>query len=186
MSTTTLPATEWRIDPGHSHVQFKVRHLVIASVVGHFRTFEGRLLQAGEQFEAARISFALDVASLDTANAVRDQHLRGEDFFDAPRFPRISFESTAFTATGPATYELAGRLTIRDVTRPLTLAVTHGGTTTFRGQTRAGFELRGQFRRQDFGLHLHLLNETGDLVIGDDVQLRLSVELLRQEGPPES
>ena len=172
--------TEWVIDPAHSDVHFKVRHLVISTVTGSFRAFQGTLLQAGETWEHACVSFSLAVDSLDTANAQRDEHLKSDLLFDAVRYPHISFQSTAFTQVGETTYQLRGELTIKDLTQPITLDVVYGGTADFRGIIRAGFEATGRLSRQAFGLTWSLLSETGAVVVGDEVTLSLNVELVRQ------
>lgn len=174
------PTTEWVIDPIHSTISFKVKHLVIATVTGFFRTFEGTLHQSGESFDQARVAFSLEVGSLDTAHSMRDDHLKGPDFFDAATHSHISFQSTAFTQTDAENYQLTGNLTIKDVTQPITLAVVYGGTTEFRGITRAGFELTGKLSRQAFGLALNIVSDTGTLVVGDEIKLLLDVELIKQ------
>jgi polyisoprenoid-binding protein YceI len=123
-------ATKWVLDPMHSEVQFKVKHLVISTVTGSFKTFEGELTTESDDFEGADVSFALDVNSIDTNQEMRDGHLKSAEFFDAETYPKISFKSTSFTKDGDD-YKLTGDLTIKDVTKPVTLDVEHGGSRRF-------------------------------------------------------
>src|SRR6201992_755791 len=118
MATTT----KWVIDPMHSEVQFKVKHLVISTVTGFFKSFEGSLETENEDFDGAKISFSLDIDSIDTNQSQRDGHLKSAEFFDAEQFPKITFTSTSFKKTGDDEFELNGDLTIKGVTKPVTLA----------------------------------------------------------------
>src|SRR5476649_2064679 len=134
-----MATTKWVLDPMHSEVHFKVKHLVISTVTGSFKTFEGELETENDDFTDANISFSLDVDSIDTNQEQRDGHLKAADFFDAEQFPKISFKSTSFKKTGGDEYELKGDLTIKNITKPVTLAVEHGGSAAdFYGNTKAG------------------------------------------------
>src|SRR6202012_1377115 len=113
--------TKWVLDPMHSEVQFKVKHLVISTVTGFFRSFEGQLETENDDFNNAEIDFSLDIASVDTNQNQRDEHLKSADFFDAAQYPKISFKLTSFTKDGDDEYTLVGDLTIKDVTKPVTL-----------------------------------------------------------------
>ena len=149
MATQTL--TKWVLDPMHSEVQFKVKHLVISTVTGKFKSFEGELETENDDFVDANISFSLDVDSIDTTQEQRDGHLKSAEFFDAENFPKISFKSTSFTKDGDD-YTLVGDLTIKDITKSVTLDVEHGGSAAdFYGNTKAGFEITGKINRKDFG-----------------------------------
>ncbi|MXV50793.1 hypothetical protein GS399_07390 [Pedobacter sp. HMF7647] len=175
-------ATEkWVLDPLHSEVQFKVKHLVISTVTGSFKNFEGNLETEGNDFSNAKINFSLDVNSIDTNQADRDNHLKSADFFDADSHPKISFESTSFTKDGDDEYELAGNLTVKGVTKPVTLEVEHGGIATdFYGNTKAGFEVKGKISRKEFGLTWDGITEAGAIVVGDDVKLIINVQFAKQ------
>eukprot|EP01037_Dinobryon_pediforme_P000927 gene927-934_t len=137
----------------HSEVQFKVKHLVISTVSGFFKSFEGSLETESDDFENAAISFALDIDSIDTNQTQRDEHLKSPEFFDAAQFPQITFKSTSFKKTGDDEYALVGDLTIKGVTKTVTLDAEFGGSTDdFYGNTKAGFEVTGKINRKDFGL----------------------------------
>jgi polyisoprenoid-binding protein YceI len=176
-----MATTTWVIDPTHSEVQFKIKHLVISTVTGSFKKFEGQAVTQNDSFENAQITFTLDVNSIDTNQEQRDEHLRNNDFFDAATYPHITFTSTSLTKVGDEEYKLAGNLTVKDVTKPVTLAVEYGGTATdFYGNEKAGFEVSGKINRKEFGLTFHAVTEAGSIVLGDDVKLSASVQLVKQ------
>jgi len=173
-------ATKWVIDPTHSEVQFKVKHLVISTVTGSFKNFEGELSTENDDFTNARINFSLDANSIDTNQEQRDGHLKSEDFFNAEKYPKISFASASFVKEGD-NYKLNGYLTIKDKTRPVSLTVEHGGTAgDFYGNTKAGFELSGKISRKDFGLAWEGVTEAGSIVVGDEIKLLINVQLIKQ------
>ncbi|MEO7214343.1 YceI family protein [Mucilaginibacter sp.] len=173
-------ATKWVLDPMHSEVQFKVKHLVISTVTGAFKTFEGELTTESDDFEGADVSFSLDVNSIDTNQEARDGHLKSGEFFDAETYPKISFKSTSFTKDGDE-YKLTGDLTIKDVTKPVTLDVEYGGVAgDFYGNTKAGFEVTGKINRKDFGLVWDGVTEAGSVVLGSDIKLIINVQFTKQ------
>jgi polyisoprenoid-binding protein YceI len=172
----------WVIDPYHSEVQFKVKHLVISTVTGNFSKFEGKVESDTDDFSDARISFTADIDSISTAQEQRDQHLKSADFFDAANHPQLSFQSTSFTKKGDNEYTLKGDLTIRGTTKPVTLAVEFGGTQKdFYGNTKAGFEITGKINRKDFGLHWSATTEAGGIVVSDEVRLVMNIQVAKQE-----
>ena len=175
-------ATTWLLDPMHSEVQFKIKHLVISTVTGAFNVFEGSAQTQGDGFENAQVEISLQVDSVNTNQDARDQHLRGEDFFDSAKYPAITFKSTAFTqAGGAAHYQLTGDLTIKDVTKPVTLDVEHGGTALdFYGNTKAGFEATGKINRKDYNLSWGGITDAGAIVLGDEVKLIMNVQFAKQ------
>lgn len=178
MSTATK--TLWNIDADHSGIQFKVKHLVISTVTGSFKKFEARAESEGDHFDGAKVRFEAETASIDTGNGQRDEHLKSEDFFNAAEYPGVVFESTSFKKTGENRYEMTGDLTIRDITRPVTLDVVHGGTVEDPyGQTKAGFEVTGTINRKEFGLKWNGVTEAGTLVVGDEVQLIMNVQFIK-------
>jgi polyisoprenoid-binding protein YceI len=180
MSTQTI--SKWSIDPIHSDIHFKVKHLMINTVTGSFKKFEGSLETSKEDFSDAKISFTADIASIETGMEMRDTHLKGNDFFNAEQFPQLKFESTSFTKTGDNTYLLKGNLTIRDVTRLVELKAEYGGKATdFYGNTKAGFEIEGKIKRKDFGLNWDAVTEAGGVVVSDEVKLVLNVQLQLQK-----
>lgn len=172
--------TTWVIDPTHSEVQFKVKHLVISTVTGNFRSFDGKAVSVNDDFTDSEIEFTIDVNSIDTNQEQRDAHLRSADFFDAEKYPKISFKSTSFKKEG-SDYKLVGDLTIKDVTKQVKLDVEFGGTAgDFYGNTKAGFELTGKISRREFGLVWSGITEAGTVVVGDDIKLVLSVQFVKQ------
>ncbi len=176
----TMATTKWVLDPMHSEVQFKVKHLVISTVTGSFKTFEGALETENEDFSGATVEFSLDVNSIDTTQAQRDEHLKSAEFFDAASFPKISFKSTSFTKDGDD-YKLDGHLTIKDVTKPVTFTVEHGGIAgDFYGNTKAGFEVTGKINRKDFGLTWDGVTEAGSIVVGEDIKLIANIQFAKQ------
>lgn len=171
----------FKIDASHSEIHFKVKHLMITNVTGSFGTFDASLESANEDFTDAKISFTADISSIDTNNEQRDTHLKSADFFDAEKYPQLSFTSTSFTKKSDEDYELTGNITIKDVTKPVTLKVNYGGTMTDPwGQVKAGFEINGKINRKDFGLNWSAVTETGGIVVSDDVRLVLNVQMVKQ------
>jgi polyisoprenoid-binding protein YceI len=177
----TAVKTLWNVDTMHSEITFKVKHLVISTVTGKFNSFDASLQADGDDFENAVINFSADIDSIDTGVVDRDAHLKSDDFFGAKQFPKMTFESTSFDKIAEGTYKLTGNLTIRDITKEVTLDVDHGGVVVDPyGQTKAGFDLTGAINRKEFGLQWSAVTEAGSIVVGDDVKLQLSVQLVRQ------
>jgi polyisoprenoid-binding protein YceI len=175
-------ATKWVLDPMHSEVQFKVKHLVISTVSGFFKSFEGELDTENDDFTDAKISFSLDINSIDTNQSQRDEHLKSAEFFDAEKYPKISFKSTSFTKSGDDEYKLAGDLTVKEVTKPVTLDVEFGGSADdFYGNTKAGFEISGKINRKEFGLTWDGVTEAGSIVVGEDIKLLINVQFAKQK-----
>ena len=168
---------QWNIDPVHSEIRFKVKHLVISTVTGQFRAFSGTVAAEKPDFSDARIRFEADVDSISTNNEQRDGHLKSPDFFDAATFPKMSFVSKSISAKGDGKYALVGDMTIKGITRSIALEAIYGGTVKgFEGDV-AGFEITGKLNRQEFGLRWNALTETGGVVVSDDVKLDIAVEL---------
>jgi polyisoprenoid-binding protein YceI len=177
---TTTTKTLWKIDPTHSEVQFKVKHLVISTVTGSFGTFNGQIEADEEDFENAKATFTADIDSISTNNEDRDQHLKSDDFFNAEEYPQISFESKNFQKVGEGEYKVTGDLTIRDVTKEIELDVVHGGTVGDPyGQIKAGFEVTGTINRKEFGLTWNAVTEAGNVVVGDKIKLQLNVQFVQ-------
>lgn len=179
MKTDVL--TKWAIDPTHSEITFKVKHLVISTVTGSFNSFDGTLEAENYTLENAQISFAADINSIDTNNSDRDTHLKSDDFFNAAEFPKMTFESTSFTKTGDDEFKLIGNLTIRGNTKEIALNATYGGTVVDPyGQTKAGFEVAGKILRKEFALKWNAITEAGSVVVSDEVKLLMSVQFVKQ------
>lgn len=171
--------TLWKIDPVHSEIQFKIKHLVISTVTGSFKSFNATVETDGDDFEDADIHFEADTSSVSTDNEQRDQHLKSDDFFNAEKFPKIIFNSNSFKKTGDDQFKIYGDLTIRDVTKPVILDVVYGGTADFYDQIKAGFEVTGKINRKDFGLVWNGVTEAGNVVVGDEVKLALNVQFAK-------
>ncbi|HMR82898.1 MAG TPA: YceI family protein [Niabella sp.] len=170
----------WTIDAMHSEIGFKVKHLVISTVSGKFKTFEGTVQSEKDDFTDAAISFSADVDSIDTGVEQRDQHLRSADFFEAEKYPKLTFESTEIVKDGDD-YKLTGNLTLKGITKPVTLNVELGGVgPNMYGQTVAGFEISGKINRKEFGLTWGAVTEAGGVVVSDDVKLTANLELVKE------
>ncbi|MES2375853.1 MAG: YceI family protein [Bacteroidota bacterium] len=171
-----MATQKWVLDPMHSEVQFKVKHLVISTVTGSFTSFEGSLETDNDDFTGATANFSLDVNSLNTHQEQRDGHLKSTEFFDVEQYPTITFKSTSFDGE-----ELKGDLTIKGITKPVTLDVEHGGVATdFYGNTKAGFEITGKINRKEFGLTWDGITEAGSIVLGEDIKLIINVQFAKQ------
>ena len=180
-TTATTPATTtWTIDPTHSHVEFSVRHLMIATVKGRFADVQGTVIIDETDPVRSELDITINPASIDTRVAQRDEHLRSADFFDVEKYPTITFKSRRIERDGDD-LRVIGDLTLHGVTREITLDVTsHGRQTDPWGGQRAGFEATGKIKRTDFGLTWNQALETGGVVVGDDVKISIDVELVRQ------
>jgi polyisoprenoid-binding protein YceI len=173
-------SVKWALDPAHSELQFKVKHLVISTVTGSFNIFNGELQANENNFDGGTVSFQADVNSINTGNGQRDEHLRSADFFDAANFPQMSFEGTELKRVDEENYSLAGNLTIRGTTKPVTLQVAFGGITKDPwGNTKAGFEVTGKLNRKDFGLAWNALTEAGGVVVSEEVKIIANVQFAK-------
>ena len=173
--------TLWKIDPAHSEVQFKVKHLMITTVTGYFRKFDLAVETEDEDFtRAKRIEFTAEASSIDTNSEQRDTHLRSADFFDVEKFGQIRFTGKTLERLGED-YRLTGDLTIRGVTKHVALNVHFGGIVIDPyGQTKAGFEVEGKISRKEFGLVWNAMTEAGQVVVGDDIRLLSEIQLIKQ------
>ncbi|TAK68597.1 MAG: polyisoprenoid-binding protein [Actinomycetota bacterium] len=174
----------WTIDPTHTTLGFAARHALVTKVRGSFQSFAGTLVLDGADPAASTAEVTIDAVSITTGNADRDAHLRSGDFFDAEHYPTISFRSTGVRQRGDD-FVLVGDLTIKDVTRPVELAVELGGVLPLDpfGNVRAGFEATAEISRSDFGLTWNLALETGGLLLGDKIRLQLDVAATRVSEP---
>lgn len=162
----------WNLDPTHSELQFKVKHLVISTVTGTFKSFNASATTDDDGFEGAKITFSADIDSIDTGVEQRDGHLKSADFFDAAAFPKLSFEGTHQGG------KLSGQLTLKGVSKPVSLDVDFGGTSVdFYGNTKAGFEVTGKISRKEFGLTWDAVTEAGAIVVSDEVKLVANIQL---------
>jgi polyisoprenoid-binding protein YceI len=175
-----MATKQWSIDPSHSEIQFKVKHLMITTVTGSFGTFEGSVETGGDNFEGAKVRFTADVASINTNSADRDTHLRSADFFETETHPKMTFESTGLKKVDDEEYELTGNLTIKGVTNTVKLKAEFGGIGQDPwGNTKAGFSLNGKLSRKDFGLNWNAALETGGVLVSDEVKLVGEIQLVK-------
>jgi len=181
METVATQKNTWAIDPMHSEIQFKVKHLVISTVTGSFGQYDASFSSEKEDFSDAQISFSADVNSINTNNEQRDTHLKSDDFFNAAQYPKMTFASKELNKTGEGEYKLIGNLTIRDVTKTVELDVEYGGTMVDPyGQTKVGFEINGSINRKEFGLKWSAVTEAGGAVVSDQVKIIANVQFTRQ------
>ena len=178
-STTTIPgyvAGTWVIDQAHSDVSFSVRHMMVSKVRGRFGAFEGRIVTGDTPVDSG-VSATIDLSSIDTNNAQRDDHIRSADFFDVENHPTMTYRSTGVRLGSGGGLVLEGELTLKGVTRPveLDLEVNGFGQDPYGG-TRAGFSATGQISRNDFGVDISMPLDGGGVVVGDKINLSLEIE----------
>jgi polyisoprenoid-binding protein YceI len=168
----------WKIDPYHSEIKFKVKHLVISTVTGHFDKFDASIFIEGDDFENAKVIFEADASSINTKNEMRDNHLKSADFFDAENHPKITFVSDSFKKESDGNYKLTGNFTMRGVTKEITLDVTYNGKALgLDGIDTTGFEISGKVNRFDYGLEWNTLTEAGGITVGSDVKIEIFAEM---------
>lgn len=174
-------AITWKIDPAHSEIQFKVKHLMITTVTGYFRTFDLVVETETDDFNTAkRIEFTADINSIDTNNQQRDTHLKSADFFDAENHSQLRFVGRKYEGSGDQA-KVHGDLTIRGITKPVTLDVEFGGTVVDPyGQHKAGFTIKGKISRKEFNLTWNAVTEAGQVVVSDEIRLLAEVQLIKQ------
>ena len=172
----------WGVDPTHSDVQFKIRHLMITNVSGSFNIFQASVETEGEDFSKAKVTFTADVESITTGSEQRDGHLKSPDFFDAAIYPQIKFTTTkAEPVDNDGSYSLYGDLTIRDVTKNVKMSVEFGGVVKDGyGNTKAGFTINGKINRKDFGLTWNAATEAGGILLSDEVKVMAEIQLIEQ------
>ena len=169
--------TKWNVDAAHSEVGFKVKHMMISTVRGHFSDFEASVETDREDFTGAQFRFSANIDSISTKNADRDTHLKSDDFFNAGEFPELTFTSKSFDGS-----KMTGDLTIRDVTREVSLDVEFNGVAVDPyGQTKAGFEITGSVNRKDFGLNWNAVTEAGSIVVSETVRLIVDLQFVKAE-----
>lgn len=175
-----MATTQWALDPTHSELQFKVKHLMITTVTGSIKSFSAELTSEGEDFTNANINFSGEISSLDTGNTDRDNHLKSADFFDAETHPTMNFVSTAVEKDGDD-YIVKGDLTIKGKTKSVKLTAEFGGIATDPwGNTKAGFTLSGKINRTDFGLTWNAALETGGVMVSEEVKILGELQFVKQ------
>ena len=182
MTSTAVAGTSttWTIDPSHSTVEFVAKHMMITTVKGRFAEFTGTIVADEENLAGSSVDVTMQTASIDTRSEQRDGHLRSADFLDVENYPEVTFRSTRVEGTKEE-FKLTGDLTIRGVTRPITLDVTFGGEGKDPwGGTRASFSAHGKFDRRDFGLTWNVALETGGILVSNEVKINIEAQVVLQ------
>ena len=175
-NTAVATKTTWAIDNAHSEITFKVRHMMIASVTGKFEKFSAHAETEGDSLNGAKLTFSAQTGSINTNAADRDEHLRSADFFDSSTYPEMTFESTSVSDN-----EVTGNLTIKNVTKPVTLSLENGGTGIDPwGNKRIGFTVHGKFNRKDWGLNWNAALETGGVLVSEEVTITCEIQFVQQ------
>jgi polyisoprenoid-binding protein YceI len=184
IKNNNMETVKWTIDQAHSEIHFKVKHMLIATVTGYFRQFSCTVETEGDDFITSKVLFKADINSITTNNEQRDAHLRTGDFFDAEKYPQLTFESSRLEKIDEDEFKLYGTLTMRGVSKPIVLDVEYGGSTIDPwGNTRVGFSVSGKLNRKDFGVSFSMISETGSILLGDEVKLSANAEFVKQEVP---
>ncbi len=176
-----MATTKWILDPTHSEVEFKIKHMMISTVTGTFGKFDATVETEGEDFKTAKVTFTVDVDSINTKNEQRDGHLKSVDFFDTANFPEFKFVATKYeNADNDGSYEVYGDLTIRGITRTEKFDAEFGGVIKDPwGNTRAGITISGKINRKDFGLTWSGTTEAGSLIVSEDVKIHVALEFVK-------
>jgi polyisoprenoid-binding protein YceI len=173
--------THWAIDPAHSEIGFKVKHLVFSNVNGNFEEFDAHIHTTGDDFSTAEVDLWINPASVNTRNEQRNTHLKSADFFDVAQFQEIRFTTTKVVGTGEGHYQMSGELTIKGISKPVTLAVELGGLVKDPyGAEKALFTISGKINRKDWGLNYNAVLEAGGVLIGEEVLINCEIQLIKQ------
>jgi polyisoprenoid-binding protein YceI len=174
-----MSKTKWTLDPAHSEVSFKVKHMMITNVTGLLTDYTVEATSDSDDFVNADVNFSGKLASINTGNEQRDAHLRSADFFDVEQNKEITFKSTKIEKNG-SDLKLLGNLTIKGITKPIALDVEFGGINKDPwGNTKAGFTISGKLNRKDFGLNWNAALETGGVLVSDDVKIASEIQLVK-------
>ncbi len=181
LAETAVAQTTWNIDKSHTKVKFSVTHMMISETTGEFKIYDGKVTSSKDDFTDAKIDFNIDVASINTDDEKRDGHLKSDDFFNAEKYPKMTFKSTSFKKVNDKNYKLIGDLTIRDVTKKVEFDVVYNGTMKSPwGATAAGFKLNGKINRTDYNLKWNVALEAGGVLVSETVNIECNVELIKQ------
>jgi polyisoprenoid-binding protein YceI len=176
-----MEKSNWTIDPTHSEIGFKVKHMMFTNVSGKFNAFDASIENEDNNFETSKINFSASINSVDTNNPDRDTHLRSADFFDADNFPKLSFVSTNIKKINEGEYQISGNLTIKDVAKNITLETEYSGLMTDPwGNTKIGLSITGKINRKEFGLTWNTALEAGGVLVGEEIKLVSEIQLIKQ------
>ena len=177
-----MAKTKWLLDPMHSELQFKIKHLMISNVSGSLKNFNAVVETEAEDFSTAVINLSAEMASISTNNEQRDAHLRNSDFFEVEKYPELKFRSTKVEKRDTDHFTLHGELTLKGVTKPVKLGVQFNGTTKDPwGGERAGFLVSGKINRADWGVNFNSVLESGGVVLGEEVKINSEIQVVKQE-----
>lgn len=176
-----MAKSTWAIDPTHSEIGFKVKHMMFTNVSGKFNAFKATIENEDNDLETSKIDFSAETASIDTNNTDRDGHLRSAEFFDSDVYPKLSFVSTAVKKQSGNEYEIHGDLTIKDVTKNIVLSAEYSGLMTDPwGNSKIGLSITGKINRKDFGLTWNATLETGGVLVGEEIKLASEIQFIKQ------
>jgi polyisoprenoid-binding protein YceI len=176
-----MTTTKWILDPTHSELGFKIKHLMITNVSGWFTDFAAEAETDGVNFETGQIHVRVNMTSINTNNSQRDEHLRSSDFFEVKKYPELLFESTEFKKIDEENYRVYGNLTMKGITKPVQLNVEHSGVTKDPwGGERAGFIVTGKIKRSEWGVNFNALLETGGVALSDEIKIHSELQLVKQ------
>lgn len=176
-----MATTKWALDPTHSEIGFKVKHMMFTNVSGSFKKFEASATSDDDSFENASFEFSGAIDSISTNNTDRDNHLKSAEFFDAEKYPKLAFTSTSFTKNSDGDYTLKGNLSLHGETKPVTLDVEFGGTAKDPwGNIKAGFSITGKINRKEWGLTWNAALETGGVMVSEEVKLNIELQFIKQ------
>lgn len=174
-------STKWALDPAHSELLFKVKHLMITNIKGEFRKIKGEVISNGVDFSQASVNLTIDVSSIDTNDDGRDTHLKSADFFDAENHKEITFTGTSFKKLDDKNYQLKGFLNIRGISKEVILDVEFGGINKDPwGNEKAGFSVTGKINRKEWGLNWNAALETGGVLVSEEVKISAEVQFVKQ------
>ncbi|MBS4202239.1 polyisoprenoid-binding protein [Bacillus sp. FJAT-49732] len=177
-----MAISKWNLDNAHSNVDFSVKHMMVSKVKGSFNDFSADIVVDATDLTTGNISFTIDVASIDTRNTDRDNHLRSADFFETEKYPNLTFTSTNIVKKGEDEYAVTGDVSLHGVTKPETFTVTFEGLAKdpMSGAEKAGFSVEGKIKRSDYGLTWNAALETGGVLVGDDIKVTMEIQVARE------
>lgn len=176
-----MATTKWALDPTHSEIGFKIKHLMISNVSGNFKKFDVQAETEGDDFLTGKVTASIDVSSINTNNEQRDEHLKNADFFEVESHPNITFQSTRVEKADEDTFHLYGDLTIKNTTKPVKLLIENSGIAKDPwGNVKAGFSISGKINRKDWGINYNAALETGGVMLGEELKINGEIQLVMQ------
>jgi polyisoprenoid-binding protein YceI len=178
ITTTFINAQNWQLDKSHSSVNFSITHMVVSETAGNFKNFTADVKAKEEDFSDMKVNFSIDASSVNTDDEARDKHLRGADFFEAEKFPKITFESTELVKVKGNVYRMMGKMTMKGVTKEVEWTLRYNGTIKGNnGNIKAGFKAMTTIKRSDFNMSWNKLLDVGGVALSDEVEVVVNIEL---------